>query len=181
MEKWKLLQSQYVLQTPYMQVRRDACKLPSGITIDDYYVVEERDVGMVVGITPQQEILMVQQYKHGIQKVCLELPGGLFEGVNRENAHLEAQREFREETGYDAQEYNLLGSLIANPSRNTHMIHIFLALDVFPVGEQNLDTTEAIQVQKIPFVETFDLIQKGVIQAVDTVAGIFLAQAHMNS
>ena len=115
MQHWKILDSRYVLQSPYMNLRQDTCQLPEGQVVDDYYVVEHQDVAMVVGLTAQQNIILVEQYKHAIGGVCMELPAGLFEG---DNPSAEARREFEEETGYTAAHFEPLSTLSVNPTRN---------------------------------------------------------------
>lgn len=176
---WKVLRSVYLFQSPFMRLRQDACALPHGHTIPDYYVVEERDVGMVFALTPARELLLVEQYKHGIGQVCLELPAGLFESDDPAQAAAEARREFREETGYDADHYRPLGSFIQNPTRMTSRIHFFLALDVYPVGAQQLDANEAIRVHLVPLEQALQQVRDGTIDAVGTVAGILRAYDYL--
>lgn len=174
MNTWQILQSQNAFASPYFTVRRDVCKLPDGQVIDDYYVVEQPDVGAVFGLTAEHELILVEQYKHGIGQVCLELPAGIFDNEAGDPL-AEARREFVEETGYDAATYHPIATYIADPSRTNNRLHLFAAVDVYRVGEQHLDSTESITVHRVPIERVFDLIRNGKIHAVDSVAGIYMA------
>ncbi|MBP1947469.1 hypothetical protein [Virgibacillus litoralis] len=43
MKKWKTIDSAYLFKTPFGNLRKDKCKLPNGIVIDDYYVNQYAD------------------------------------------------------------------------------------------------------------------------------------------
>ncbi len=62
---------------------------------------------MILALTPEKEVVMVRQYRHGSEQVCLELLGGLVEPDNDSPA-LSAGRELLEETGYKANEIMLI-------------------------------------------------------------------------
>jgi len=174
MRKWQILQTQVVFNTPFFSIRKDTCRLTDGHIIDDYYVMVSPHIAIVFALTPNHEVILVEQYKHGVGDICLELPGGLFD---KEDAKPQAaaQREFREETGYDTALYFELGVFAHDPTRTATQVHAFLALDAAQVGEQNLDENEAIVVKKVPLADLPDLIRSGRIVASDSVAVIWQA------
>lgn len=173
MKPWKKLSSAYAIANQWVKLRRDTCQLPDGRVIDDYYVLEENDVGSVFALTPDKRVVMVEQYKHGVGEMVLELPAGFFTHHSADPL-AEARREFMEETGYDAAEYRYLGKLAQSPSRMTNYFHLYAALDAEPVTAQQLDPTEEITVRLIPIDEVFALIASGEIHAIGTVAGIYM-------
>ena len=174
MKKWIILQSRYIFQTAFFRVRQDQCQLPSGLRVDDYYVIEENDIGMVFGLTPARELLLVEQYKHGIGEYCLELPAGMFNGTDSADGENEARREFVEETGYDAAQYHPVAHFIKNPTRQNNYVHVYAAIDVYPSGQQRLDANEDIAVRLMPIQDVFERIRAGDIRAGDSVAAIYL-------
>jgi 8-oxo-dGTP pyrophosphatase MutT (NUDIX family) len=175
---WNVRSSTYLVQTPYMNLRRDACDLPDGTHIPDYHVVEERDYGMVVALTDSHEVVLVRQYKHGIGKIMLEIPAGFFDPEDTDPAS-GCLREFREETGYDVGWHQLLGSHVRHPTRNTNRGHLLVATDAHRVGEQALDAAEEIEVVLLPLPDVIDRMRSGEIDAVGTIASIFIAQDYL--
>lgn len=177
--RWRTLTSRLVFQTPYFRLRQDTCQRPDGARIDDYYVMEMPDVAVIVALTPEREVLLVEQYKHGYGDVLLEIPGGLVDADDADSLTA-AQRELREETGYAAARLQPLGALINDPTRRNNRVHGFLALDAQPVGEQHLDANEEISVRRVPYDEIPGLIARGEIQTVDAVAFLMRAREFLD-
>ncbi|MFN2198215.1 MAG: NUDIX hydrolase [Anaerolineales bacterium] len=173
-EKWQTLNAETVFNFSKFNLKRYAFLLPNQQVAEDYYVLEEQDVGSVVAMTPDQNLVMVRQFKHGIQEICLELPAGLFEDENGDPVR-ESRRELLEETGYEAKEYIYLGSLAQNPTRLSNRVHIVLGVGAHRVSDQRLDPNEDIEVVLIPVDQIRAKIRSGEIHALGTVAGIFLA------
>ncbi len=170
--KWKTIRTVTVLANRWLQVRQDTCLLPSDTVIDDYFVVEKPDVVVVFPLTPNGKVVLVRQYKHGIQDILLELPAGY---VNEGELPIRAAaREFVEETGYTAQRLQQVGTLVNDPSNMTNVIHIFLAEQVSQTSAQRLDTNENVQVELVSIHELLELILRGKIKAQCSVAAIFL-------
>jgi 8-oxo-dGTP pyrophosphatase MutT (NUDIX family) len=174
MDKWQRLRSKIVLDTPYFRIRQDACRLSDGREIDDYYVQEAEDIVMVVAITPDQDIVLVRQYKHGIGDICLEIPAGFCE-ANSPDPLDDAQRELREETGYTSDTWHKLTTLICNPTRFNNHAHVYLALNVSKTSTQDLDPNESIQVEHIATDAIKQAIWDGRIAVSDSITSIMMA------
>ena len=80
---WKVLDSKYVLQKPWMTVRQDKVKLPSGAVIPEYYVFEYPAWVNVIAITAEGQFVLVRQYRHGIGRETWEIPAGVVETTDR--------------------------------------------------------------------------------------------------
>ncbi len=178
MQAWKRLSSRNLIEHRMIKVRQDTCELPGGRIIDDYYVVEEADVVGVIALTPQREIILVEQYKHGIGETCIEVPGGYLDPD--EDPQEAAQREFLEETGYSADHFEQIPTLITQPSRMNNRIFLYVATDARKVTEQDLDENEDINILVLPMNTVFEKIQRGEISVSMTVAALFLAREHLN-
>ncbi|MGK7929877.1 MAG: NUDIX hydrolase, partial [Microcystaceae cyanobacterium] len=172
-QKWKTLNSQWVLNNQWCQVRQDKVQLQNGTIIDDFFVNVRPDIVIILGLTPQKDIIFVRQYRHGSGQILLELPAGRCDS-NQEPIEEAAMREFREETGYDSQQWISLGSIYENPIKDTQQIHLFLALDAVKTGEQQLDITEEIEVVLIPFDQVESRIFNGEICVAGTISTIYL-------
>jgi ADP-ribose pyrophosphatase len=173
MEKWTKLDGETVFAHSLFRLQRHSYRLPTGKMVDDYYVLEENDVACVFGLTPDHRLILVEQYKHGIDEIVLELPAGYFDDAAVDH-EAEARREFREETGYTAPEFVRIGTLAQNPTRMNNRTYLFGAANAVPTGAQALDPNENITVRLMPLPEVFDSIRSGRINAVGTVAGIFM-------
>jgi ADP-ribose pyrophosphatase len=173
MDKWKLLQSQMVLNHSWCKVRRDEIELPNGKIIDDFFVHIKPDIALVLPITANREIVFVRQYRHAMDDFFIELPAGGFD-PSSESAELAALRELEEETGYVAKEIQKIGTLYSSPSKDTNQIHLFLAENAVKVSEQTLDITEEIEVLLIPIDEVLQKINRGEICVTGTVAALFM-------
>ncbi len=98
MQKWKVLNSQYLYQTPYGNLRKDKCLAENDFVIDAYHVNEFDNWVNAVVLTEQQEIVLVKQYRHGAGDFFYEIPAGKVEAGE---TYAEAiEREVLEETGY---------------------------------------------------------------------------------
>lgn len=177
-QPWRTLTATPVLVNRWLTLRRDACALPDGRIVDDYYVVAEPDVACIVALTGAGDCLLVEQYKHGIGRACLEIPGGQFDEADADPLAV-AQRELREETGHISDYWLKLGVLAISPSRATVQMHLFAALNCTRAGEQSLDPNEEIIVHQRPLAEAVALARSGVIDAATSVAGLLLAAAEL--
>jgi ADP-ribose pyrophosphatase len=156
---WKVLRSTYALDVPWYRVRRDEVELPDGTHID-YYLAEQRDVASVLALTPEGDVLLVRQYKHGAGRFELELPGGLIDPG--ETGAQAAARELREETGYASPvALEPLGWHLQDASKSTTRVYSFLARDVVATGGRALDPNEAasgVEVQRVSADELATLV-----------------------
>jgi 8-oxo-dGTP pyrophosphatase MutT (NUDIX family) len=179
LQKWTLLHSQYVVNHRWCKVRQDRVQLPSGSIVEDYFVTERPEIALIFPITPQQEVVFVRQYRHGIQEILLELPAGSFD-PREEDPFSAARRELEEETGYLAPDLIALTTLYDNPVKDNNRIHLFLARDVVPQGQQNLDPTEEIEVVLVPIAQLHTQIATGEICVAGTLAAIFLGLDYLS-
>ncbi len=142
--EWTILDSAYVLNERWMKVRRDTCRLPSGLVIDDYFWLEAPDHTLVVPLTATGEAVLTRQYKHAVRQVLLEFPGGIVDPG--EDALAGAKRELLEETGYGGGIWHSLGVFYPNPTKSSARTHVYLAQDVEPKAEPHGDVTEEIEI-----------------------------------
>ena len=79
---WKFLHSVYVLQNRWVSLRADTCQLPKGHTIAPYYVLEYPPWVTVVALTTNEQVVLVRQYRHGVQQTLLELSSGAVDATD---------------------------------------------------------------------------------------------------
>jgi ADP-ribose pyrophosphatase len=170
---WKILESRHL----HEHVRIDKCELPDGRVIDGF-VIEYGDWVNVVALTRDGQVVLVRQYRHGAQKVILELPGGVMD--SEDDSPLEAaRRELLEETGYASDSFIQVGCVYPNPANQTNLIYSFLALDAEKVGSQNLDETEEIEVVLKPLEEVIVMAKNGELLQSMQVSAVFFTLAYL--
>ena len=77
-KKWTTLDSKLVFDHRWYRLRQDKVALPNGQIVDDYFVSLRPDIATILPITAQGEIVLVRQYRQGVDEVLLELPAGTF-------------------------------------------------------------------------------------------------------
>ena len=166
MKTWRVLSSKPVLETPWFRIRQDAVRLPNGLELDDYYVIETPHFVKVFGFTEAGEVVFVRQYKHGLGRVVLELPAGFIER-GEDPAHA-AARELLEETGYAGQ-LECVARWAFDPTRTPTIEHLFFGC-VARVAAPAPDSTEDIDVVLIPASDIPAWIARGDLDALSSIA-----------
>ena len=118
--------------------------LPWGSEIPEFHLIEAPDWVAVLAITASDELVLVEQYRHGARKLSTELPAGVIEPS--ESPEAAARRELREETGYEAELFEPLIVLNTEPSRHTNRAHFFVARGARCAAPQHFDECENIAV-----------------------------------
>ena len=144
MQKWKLLESKYIIQRPWATLRVDKLELPNGNIKDEYYVLEYPTWVNMVAITEDGNVLFVKQYRHGADQIMVELPAGVVE--DDEEPEVAARRELLEETGYAFDKIEYICELFANPATSGNLTYTYLLTGGKKVQEQDLDSSEDIEV-----------------------------------
>ena len=172
--KWKTLSSEYLFNDTWLRARRDKCERPDGKIVEPYYVMEYPDWVTGVGLTTDEKIILVRQYRHALGEVCIELPGGCVDASDT-NFEQAVRREFLEETGYtfDAAEY--LGRTSANPSTNSNTLHMFLLTGGEKQQQQQLDYNEEIEVLVVSMDDFKQMLRQNTFVQSMHVTNIFYA------
>jgi 8-oxo-dGTP pyrophosphatase MutT (NUDIX family) len=175
---WTVLASQDVIRDKWLTVRADTCRMPDGRIIAPCYVFEYRPWVNVVALTRDQQIVLVKQYRHGVQQTILELPGGTTDP--RDTSPLEAiKRELLEETGYVSDHVVEVGQFYPNPASHNNRVHGFLALDVERVAAPHLDDTEQIETVLMPLDDLIEFAKQGGLAQSLHLSTLFFALARL--
>jgi 8-oxo-dGTP pyrophosphatase MutT (NUDIX family) len=127
----------------------------------DAVVLESSDWVNIVGLTPERDVVMIEQFRFGAAEITLEIPGGLIDPG--ESPLVAARRELREETGYEAARWTALGSIAPNPAMQRNRLYTFLAEDCRRVGELQQDAGEDIAVVLKPLANVPQMLASGAI------------------
>lgn len=123
------------------------------------------DAAVILPITKEGSIIMIQEPRTAIGKVVLGLPAGQLEqGEKQEQG---AVRELEEETGYYAHQMKKIREIYSSAGYCSEKISIFLATDLEKT-QRHLDETEDIQVVELPIQEVKELLEKNEISTAST-------------
>ena len=144
-KKWKLLTTQDISPSPWFPFEKRTYELPNGKIVDDFYVTPLPDVALIVPITKQGKVVMVKQYKQGVDDITLEFPAGRKE-LHHQNMLETAIEELSEETGIKTSNLTYFATVAGFTTKASERVYCYVATDVEQVGEQHLDENEAIEV-----------------------------------
>ncbi len=125
----------------------------------DFTVLDTPDWVNVVALTPADEVVLIRQYRHGAERVHVEIPGGM---VDPGEAHAAAaRRELAEETGYTATTWRHVGTVEPNPAIHGNRLYTWLALDAVVTTACAHDPGEVITTFTAPLAEVTAMLRDG--------------------
>ena len=167
------MNTEYLVDAPWLKVAKEKCELPNGKIIDDFYTLWQPDWVLILARTTEGKWVMTEQYRHGTGKITLEFPAGIIDkGETPEQAAL---RELQEECGYGIEKQcvtlseaskmrsrtgldsstplrsaqndtiSYLGSFPVNPDRHRGRFHVVFIDKVIKNGCTHFDSTEEIE------------------------------------
>ncbi len=157
-----------------MNLRVDHVRLPSGAEMEEFHVVEYPDWVAVLCFTDAGEVVLVEQYRHGIEQISFELPAGAIDAD--ESAADAAKRELREETGYVSDDWHYVGRCAPEPSKHTNWAYVYVARGARLEEAPSLDETEHLNVHLRAPEDLMKMIHAGLFVHGPQLAGVLLAR-----
>ena len=169
MQQWKLIGSNTLYADSWSKVVRKTYDAGHGDA--DFIVLEKPEFALIAAIDASRNLLLVRQYRHGVDRSYWALPGGFVDAG--ETPAAAAQRELREETGYTAKRVSYIGALHPIPAFLKTMAHIVLCEDIAKDPSAVIDT-EIESSDIIPLDTVIQKILSGEIHEMQAVAAILL-------
>lgn len=145
---WTKIKSEKGPDLPLFEAEFRHMQNPRNGKILKAIVLKVPDTVNVIAVTRQNQLILVEQFRFGLNKCLRELPAGL---IDDEEQPLEAaRRELMEETGYQSEEWIFLGKSYVNPAYVNNACFHYLALNAEPVGNTSPDEFEDLRVDLMP-------------------------------
>ncbi len=159
---WKTTGTELLGDFRIFTVRSDRKVSPRTQAEHDFFVIDCANWVNVIAVTPEQQLVMVEQYRHGSNTLELEIPGGM---IDRKDASPLAAgvRELREETGYAGENARLLGQILPNPAIMSNTCFTVLVENCHCVHPVEFDHGEDLITRLVPVPEIPRLVAEGKI------------------
>ncbi|MEM1009955.1 MAG: NUDIX hydrolase [Myxococcota bacterium] len=178
-QRWKTQHEEEHHDYRIFRTRLRSAEHPVNRQHSTFVILDCPDWVNVIALTEDAQVVLCHQYRHGTQKISLEIPGGM---IDPGEAPFEAaRRELREETGYTSQQWFVLGHTEPNPAFQTNQCWTFLALEASATHTPVLDTNELIETQTYPLPQIPSLIQQNIITHALVKVGFFYYLNHIQS
>lgn len=170
---WQQVSRTILLDSKFLKVYQDRVLLPDN-SERDYFLNKKSDIVVIVATTPNEEIIILDEYKYAAGKYMTVLPAGHIE--NNEDVVEAAKRELREETGYEGKEYVYLGQLYEAPVQDLHQIHVVRVKDAQEKTHTLHENSEDITTYLITKEKLKEKILNNQIQSCSTLGALSLSE-----
>jgi ADP-ribose pyrophosphatase len=157
--RWESGAHNVLAQTRVFNVRTTRFRHPVRASERDFVVIDAPDWVNVIALTPDHQIVLVRQFRFGIDSFSLEIPGGVIE--TGEEPLLAGVRELREETGFTGAAARVLGCVHPNPAIQNNRCHFVFVENATVSHPLGWDPDEEIQVTSVPVEEVYRLARSG--------------------
>lgn len=124
-----------------------------------FSLIDAVDWVNVIAVTSDDQVVLIRQYRPGVDDVVIEIPGGMVDPG--EDALAAAKRELLEETGFTATSWRALGVTAPNPAIQGNRLHSFLATGASATHAQRLEGSEVIAVETAPLADVTAMLRDG--------------------
>jgi 8-oxo-dGTP pyrophosphatase MutT (NUDIX family) len=178
-KKWQLISAKDVSPSKWFPIEERTYRLPTGKIVDDFTVTTLADVAMIVPITKDKKVVLVEQFKPGVGEVILQFPAGRKEATHKDFVET-ACHELEEEVGIRVSQSELkyFGRCNGFNTKATEVVHLYLANDLEFNAHQKLDSTEDIEIVVLDFSTMDGYVFENRIWCSQTITAWELAKKH---
>lgn len=172
LQHWQKVGTKPVGDFRIFKIRSDEKISPRTGRHCDFFVIESVDWVNVIAVTPRDELVMVEQYRHGSNTIELEIPGGMMD-AHENDPVATGVRELREETGYEGRNSRALGWTYANPAIMNNRSHFVVVEQCVHKHACEFDHSEDLLTRLVSWSEIPNLVRAGKIRHPLVVAALY--------
>ncbi|PXX60834.1 ADP-ribose pyrophosphatase [Nocardia tenerifensis] len=173
---FETVSSETVYSGAILALRLDQVRMPGG-KVAEREVIEHHGAVAVAAIDDDDNVVLIDQYRHPMGRRLLELPAGLLD-VPGEDPLVAARRELAEETGLAAREWSVLVDVALSPGFTDEALRVYCARGLYETDRPEPEFEEAdLKVERMPVDRAVRAALAGEIVNATAVAGVFALAA----
>jgi len=169
---WPKISSKPMGDYRVFRVRSDLKISPRTGAQHDFFVIDSTTWVNVIAITPDRQMVLVEQYRHGSDTIELEIPGGVMD-TGDSSPVATGVRELREETGYEGENAQVIGTVLANAAIMSNSCYTILVENCRLVAPVQFDSAEDIVTRLVPLENVPGLVAQDKIRHSIVVAALY--------
>ena len=160
--QWRIEPDHEVLEMPIGTIRKGPLQSRTSMKRKDFYFFDFPDWVNIIARTPDNEILLIRQFRYGTKRMELEIPGGMIDPD--EDPVAAGCRELLEETGFVGKNAKIIGRVYPNPAIQGNYCYTILVENAVRTGEIHPDDMEEIDCLRVPEQDIDRYIKDGRIE-----------------
>jgi ADP-ribose pyrophosphatase len=171
-QPWRKISSQPRGDYRIFSIREERKVSPRTGREHDFIILDAANWVNVVALTPDRQMVLIEQYRHGSNTVELEIPGGIMDPADA-TPEATGVRELAEETGYQGEQPVIVGEVWPNPAIMSNQCHTVLVRNCRKVKPVHFDAGEDLATQLVPLEHVPELVASGRIRHALVVAALY--------
>ncbi|MCM3236893.1 NUDIX hydrolase [Heyndrickxia oleronia] len=154
----KTIHTEKVFEGKVVRLQIDDVELPNGKT-SKREIIKHPGAVAVLALTPENKIVLVEQYRKPMERALVEIPAGKLEPG--EKPEVTAVRELEEETGYECNPLDHIISFYTSPGFADELIHLYLATGLRKKeNPRSADEDEFVELIEVSLEEAIQLVKE---------------------
>lgn len=177
--RWRVEPDHAVLETPIGTIRKGPLQSRTSLKRKDFYFFDFPDWVNIIARTPDNEIVLIRQFRYGTKRMELEIPGGMIDpGEDPVGAGC---RELVEETGFAGENAKIIGKVCPNPAIQGNSCYTILVDNAVVTANPHPDDMEEIDLIRVPEQDIDRHIRDGLIEHGLVLNAFFHYQRYQNN
>ncbi len=170
----KTLSSEPIYSGRIINVRVDTVEGPNGITTRE--IVDHAHAVTIIPFETPNTVYLIHQFRKPVEQILIEAPAGCIE--KDEDPFKAAQRELKEETGFEAMHMIKVGEMYMAPGFTNEYMHFYIASELTP-GQTNFDNDETMHLKSYSVNAALEMIKKKEIIDAKTIMGLYFLNEYL--